>query len=69
MSDLILEFPLPEGSVILDNGGKLSVSLGNGVRLTSTVPAWVEYVHRAKLQLIMDVDGSPHANPGSTPIQ
>jgi hypothetical protein len=58
MSQLILEFPLEPGAVTTE-GEALMVELGNGVRLTSTVPAWVEWVNGAKLQLIMDVTGSP----------
>lgn len=56
MKQLILEFPLPLGSATVQRE-RLSVDLGNGVRLISAAPKWVRVVSAAKLQLIMEVDG------------
>lgn len=69
MSQLILEFPLPDGSATLERE-RVSVELGNGVRLNSSVPEWVTTVKGAKLQLIMDVEGSPSdANTGKPSVE
>lgn len=56
MSSLILEFPLPSDSVVID-GNKMSADLGNGVRLTTSTPEGLGPVRAAKLQLVLDIDG------------
>lgn len=58
MSQLILEFPLPREAVD-KSGNKLAVDLGNGVKLTTSIPHWVEEIYEIKLRLEMKVDGSP----------
>lgn len=70
MGQLILEFPLDWDLITLDPDGKLRVGLGNGVILKASAPDWVERIKRAKLALIMEVEGSPpSADPGKTPVQ
>jgi hypothetical protein len=68
MGQLILEFPLAPGSVVVD-GLTLRVDLGNGCKLVSTVPEWVKVVESAVLRLEMEIVGSPHAEPGTTPVE
>lgn len=58
MTQLILEFPLSDGSVTVEDE-RLLVELGNGVRLTSSVPGWVQDITKVKLQVIMETTGSP----------
>jgi hypothetical protein len=58
MSQLILEFPL-ESDAVSTSGEEIRVELGNGVRLTSTVPTWIGIINSAKLSLVMEVTGSP----------
>jgi hypothetical protein len=70
MSALILEFPLEREDVILRTD-KITVELGNGVRLTTGIPLWVKGINSAKLQIVLDIEGSPpsHANTGEPPIK
>lgn len=69
MGKLTLEFALDEEIVHLDSG-TLYVSLGNGVNLKTSVPAWVERVRDTTLTLTLEVDGEPpYAEPGQTPIE
>lgn len=68
MSKLIIEFPLPNSSVSL-KGSELHVELGNSVRLITDAPSWLKEIHTAKLQLIMEIEGSPHDEPSGSPIQ
>lgn len=69
MSQLILEFPLPDGSATLDQT-HLSIELGNGVRLTSSAPDWIQSIHQVKLQLVMEITGvPPDADTHKSPIR
>jgi hypothetical protein len=58
MSSVILEFPLEREDVILYTD-KITVELGNGVRLTTGIPTWVKAVNTAKLQIVLDIEGGP----------
>ena len=69
MSQLIMEFPLDGRNIVLSDGA-LTVHLGNGVTLKTDAPEWIKWIHSAKLQLIMEVEGSPtDAKPGSASIE
>jgi len=70
MGTLIIEFKLQDEAVDF-NEGRVSVELGNGVVMSSPLPAWVKSIEEAKLQLIMEVEGSPSsdADTSETPIQ
>jgi hypothetical protein len=67
MSQVILEFPLERECAVL-HADSIAVELGNGVRLTTSMPAWVKGVNKVTLQLVLEVEGSPHANSEPTPI-
>lgn len=69
MGTLTIEFDLDEHAVILLDNGRISAALGEGVRMMTEVPKWVEGIRSAKLQLVLDVDGSPHANTERAPIE
>lgn len=58
MSQLIFEFPLPDDASVIE-GEHLTVELGNGARLICSVPPWVKQVIHARMQLIMEIEGSP----------
>jgi hypothetical protein len=69
MSQVILEFPLEREDVRL-LADKITVELGNGVRLTTGIPAWVVAINSATLQIVLDIEGSPpNANTGEPPIK
>jgi len=69
MSSVILEFDLPREDVILGDE-KVAIELGNGVRLTTGIPRWVKGVNSAKLQIILEIEGSPpNANTGEPPVE
>lgn len=65
MSSVILEFPLAREDVRLHTD-KVTVELGNGVRLTTGIPTWVKAVNAAKLQIVLDIEGGP---PDASPVQ
>lgn len=58
VSQLILEFDLERDAVTLRTDS-LALELGNGVRLTTSCPAWVKGINAVKLQIVLAVDGSP----------
>lgn len=58
MSSVILEFDLPREDVRLGED-KVTVELGNGVRLTTGIPKWVVAINSAKMQIVLDIEGSP----------
>jgi hypothetical protein len=58
MGQLIIELPLPDGSVSLHDEN-LWVELGNGVKLTTEAPEWIRRIIKARLQLILEIEGSP----------
>ena len=58
MSQVILEFPLDRDSVTLFTD-TIAVELGNGVRLTAGIPVWIQGINSAKLQIVLDIEGSP----------
>ena len=60
MSQVILEFPLERDDVKLFTD-TIAVELGNGVRLTTGIPQWVKGINAAKLQIVLDIEGSPDA--------
>src|SRR6185369_3426519 len=60
MSQVILEFPLDRDDVKLFTD-TIAVELGNGVRLTTGIPQWVKGINAAKLQIVLDIEGSPDA--------
>jgi hypothetical protein len=68
MSQLTIEFPLSNSSVTL-KGDELRVDLGNSVWLTTLAPRWLKSVQAAKLQLVMEIEGSPHDEPSRSPIK
>lgn len=70
MSQLILEFPMERETAELTPNG-LRVDLGNGVKLVTGIPSWVKAINVVKLQLIMEIEGSPprNANSSETPIE
>lgn len=62
MTRVILEFPKVE--VEFNSASHdLSARLGNGVRLIARVPEWITEIQQAKLQLVLEVNGSPDASP------
>jgi hypothetical protein len=68
MRQVILEFPLAREDVTLFTD-TIAVELGNGVRLTTGIPQWVKGINSAKLQIVLEIDGSPpDALTESTPI-
>lgn len=68
MSSVILEFDLERESVTLGTD-RVTVELGNGVRLTTGIPNWVKAVNAAKLQIVLDIEGSPpDAKSGEPPV-
>ena len=75
MGTLIIEFKLQDEAVDFqvdaEKNVRVSVELGNGVVMSSPLPAWVKNVEETKLQLVMEVEGSPpsNANPSETPVQ
>jgi hypothetical protein len=66
MGTLKLEFPLPEQYSTI-KGGKLYVDLGNNVRLITDAPSWLKRVNTTTIQLVLDVEGSPHNDKPSEP--
>ena len=69
MSQLTLQFPLLSSDLSID-GGKLTVDLGNGVTLRTSIPDWVKDIKAGELILIMEVEGSPpDAKSRETPIE
>ena len=58
MSSVILEFDLPREDVRLHED-RVTVELGNGVRLTTGIPTWVKGINAAKLQIVLDIEGGP----------
>jgi len=73
MSQVILAYPMSIDDLDLDKGTdphKLSIELGNGVRLTTSLPSWVGDITEVTIHIILEVNGSPpDANIGSTPKQ
>ena len=58
MSQVILEFPLERECAVLHTDS-IAVELGNGVRLTTSMPIWVKGINKVTLQLVLEVEGSP----------
>lgn len=58
MNKVALNFDLSSDSIIFANG-KLSIDLGNGVRLYTDAPSWIESVDKATLVLILTIKGEP----------
>ena len=58
MSSVILEFDLPREDVRLHED-RVTVELGNGVRLTTGIPTWVKGINAAKPQIVLDIEGGP----------
>jgi hypothetical protein len=68
MSQVKFEFQLGRDAADLQDGF-VRVSLGNGVSLTTSIPKWVKGINDVRLDIVMDIEGSPpDADTRSTPI-
>lgn len=68
MSKLIIEIELAEDSWFMQDG-KIVVDFGQGVTLRTPAPKWVERIDKAVIQIVMEVEGHPHAQPSEAPIE
>lgn len=69
MPSVILEFALAREDVRLHTD-RVTVELGNGVRLTTGIPTWVKGINGAKLQIVLDIEGGPpNANTVEPPVK
>jgi len=58
MTKVSMEFPLAEEDVSIKDG-KLTIELGHGCRMNTTVPEWVTTIAKACLRLEFDTEGAP----------